>query len=46
MFIPREIPVIYYAVEYQTLPWQRIKKKKKQAIRKREKREESLKDRR
>lgn len=29
MFIPREIPVIYYAVEYQTLPWQRIKKKKK-----------------
>lgn len=29
MFIPREIPVIYYAVEYQTLPWQRIKKKEK-----------------
>lgn len=29
MFIPREIPVIYYAVEYQTLPWQRIKKEEK-----------------
>lgn len=28
MFISRKIPVIYYAVEYQTLPWQRIKKKK------------------